>query len=60
VQCVISKLLKRREEGKEERDERKRTLFGSLNNTYLPSGCFNAKSATVRTIPQPFERLTLS
>lgn len=35
-------------------------LFGSLTRRYLPSGCLNARSAIVRTMPQPFPRETLS
>lgn len=38
----------------------KRTLFGSFTRTYLPSGCFMHMSATVRTIPHPLARETLS
>jgi hypothetical protein len=36
------------------------TLFGSLTRTYLPSGIFRHKSATVLTMPHPFARDTLS
>ena len=36
------------------------TLFGSFTRTYLPSGIFKHKSATVLTIPHPFARETLS
>ena len=31
-----------------------------MTRTYLPSGCFMHMSATVRTIPQPLARETLS
>ena len=36
------------------------TLLGSFTNTYLPSGIFMHMSVTVRTIPQPFAKETLS
>lgn len=36
------------------------TLFGSLTNTYLPSGIFMHISVTVRTIPHPLANETLS
>ena len=36
------------------------TLLGSFTNTYLPSGIFIHMSVTVRTIPQPLAKETLS
>jgi len=41
-------------------EKRKRTLFGSFIKTYLPSGIFKHRSATVLTMPQPFAKETLS
>jgi hypothetical protein len=36
------------------------TRLGSFINTYLPSGCFMQRSATVRTIPHPLARETFN
>ena len=50
----------RESEGVEGVSESMRTLLGSFTRTYLPSGCFMHMSATVRTMPHPLARDTLS